>query len=364
MNPKVLFVSTQYPPDLGGGPVVAKTIVESLNKYNFNTILLTSCRKENLYSQSYYYAHIKYLWPFLLAYRIRASLKKHCDIDLIILNDTGSSFAMGLLTKKHRAKAIPIIHGLEAEKIYLPATVKSNAIRLFHKRTIVGSRAILAVGEFINNKFINLNLGPYIAEKMRWQYIGVDVDRFSSLSAKSGRISSNGITLVTASRLIWEKGFRSKIGIFTELIDRGESFRWIIVGDGPNRQEIEDSLRQYEDHVEFVGAKDHQSLTRIYSDADIFWLLSDYDEALPLSYLEAQACGLPCIGRCRGGVKETISSKTGYLVSSDDECLRILSNWTETFRDFCGESIRSSVKEKFDKNLNMDGLSKWLRTLM
>ena len=61
--------------------------------------------------------------------------------------------------------------------------------------------------------------------------------------------------------------------------------------------------------------------------ADCFWLLSNYDECLPLVYLEAQACGIPAIGRKKGGTQETIRNRrTGFLVKSDEECLEILLN--------------------------------------
>lgn len=56
--------------------------------------------------------------------------------------------------------------------------------------------------------------------------------------------------------------------------------------------------------VIFLGRRNRDELSYYYSAADCFWLLSNYDECLPLVYLEAQACGIPAIGRKKGGRKK------------------------------------------------------------
>ncbi|WP_286156169.1 glycosyltransferase [Parabacteroides goldsteinii] len=79
--------------------------------------------------------------------------------------------------------------------------------------------------------------------------------------------------------------------------------------------------------VIFLGRRSRDELSFYYSAADCFWLLSNYDECLPLVYLEAQSCGIPAIGRKKGGTQETIQDRrTGFLVKSDEECLEILLN--------------------------------------
>ena len=75
----------------------------------------------------------------------------------------------------------------------------------------------------------------------------------------------------------------------------------------------------------FEGAKNREELRYYYSNVDIFWLLSNFDESFGLVYLEAQACGCPAIGRNSAGVKEAINDgESGFLINSEDEVLDIL----------------------------------------
>ena len=67
-------------------------------------------------------------------------------------------------------------------------------------------------------------------------------------------------------------------------------------------------------------------LRDFYSNSDVFWLLSNFDESLPLVYIEAQTCGCPVIGRNKGGVRETISKNSGFLVENEFEAFQILKN--------------------------------------
>ncbi len=56
-----------------------------------------------------------------------------------------------------------------------------------------------------------------------------------------------------------------------------------------------------------------------YSAADVVVLLSDDIETFPLSFLEAQACGVPVVGMDTGGVRETfVDGQTGFLVKQGD----------------------------------------------
>ena len=56
-----------------------------------------------------------------------------------------------------------------------------------------------------------------------------------------------------------------------------------------------------------------------YSAADVVVLVSDDIETFPLSFLEAQACGVPVIGMDTGGVRETlVEGQTGFVVEQGD----------------------------------------------
>jgi glycosyltransferase involved in cell wall biosynthesis len=79
--------------------------------------------------------------------------------------------------------------------------------------------------------------------------------------------------------------------------------------------------------TKFLGRlDDDESLRRAYSAADVFVCPSEEDN-LPLTVMEAMACGTPSVGFRTGGVPEMVEeSKTGFLAEPFDtnhlaECL-------------------------------------------
>ncbi len=69
-----------------------------------------------------------------------------------------------------------------------------------------------------------------------------------------------------------------------------------------------------------LGNVERKKLKYVYSDASVFLLLSDYDEAHPLVYMEAALCGLPSIAWNKGGCPEAIiNGKTGILINKIDD---------------------------------------------
>jgi glycosyltransferase involved in cell wall biosynthesis len=88
-----------------------------------------------------------------------------------------------------------------------------------------------------------------------------------------------------------------------------------IVGDGPQRQNLEDlAARLKLPGVRFLGAKSTDELPTFYRDARVV-VLPSRREGLPISLLEAGACGAICVGSRTPGIPEIIEEGiTGYLV--------------------------------------------------
>jgi glycosyltransferase involved in cell wall biosynthesis len=78
-----------------------------------------------------------------------------------------------------------------------------------------------------------------------------------------------------------------------------------IAGDGPARTQVEDAMKPLGARVQFLGALKPDALDAAYTRAGaLIW--PGVDEAFGVTYLEAQAHGLPVIAQDRPGVRDVL----------------------------------------------------------
>ncbi|MBL0373652.1 glycosyltransferase family 4 protein [Rhizobium sp. KVB221] len=92
-----------------------------------------------------------------------------------------------------------------------------------------------------------------------------------------------------------------------------------IAGDGVCRKEVEAAFAAFPPgRVEWHGLKPAEEVAVLLSEGSIF-LWPGCREAYGLSYLEAQAAGLPVVGQAEGGVPEVVvDGRSGILTPSGD----------------------------------------------
>lgn len=104
----------------------------------------------------------------------------------------------------------------------------------------------------------------------------------------------NALTICHVGRLMPQKNHSFLLDVFQALHEKVPNSKLLLVGDGP----LEATLRQkvqalgLQDAVCFLGVR--SDVERILQAADIF-LFPSFFEGLPLTVVEAQAAGLPCI---------------------------------------------------------------------
>ncbi|WP_328586504.1 glycosyltransferase family 4 protein [Sulfitobacter sp. EhC04] len=82
-----------------------------------------------------------------------------------------------------------------------------------------------------------------------------------------------------------------------------------IAGDGPARAEVAALMAPFGDKVRFLGALTDDALNDAYARASLlFW--PGVNEAFGLTYLEAQAAGLPVVAQDRPGVRDVLAPGT------------------------------------------------------
>ena len=84
-----------------------------------------------------------------------------------------------------------------------------------------------------------------------------------------------------------------------------DTTRLEIAGDGPARAQVEAAFAPFGDRVKFLGALEPAALSAAYARAGaLIW--PGVDEAFGMTYLEAQAHGLPVIAQDRDGVRDVL----------------------------------------------------------
>lgn len=103
--------------------------------------------------------------------------------------------------------------------------------------------------------------------------------------------------------------------VMAALRDRGERFRAVIVGDGPDREAVEQTLREKEldSVVHMLGPRCNDEVRRLMHGADILFLPSQW-EGIALAIYEAMAMGLAVVGADVGGQRELVTPGCGVLL--------------------------------------------------
>lgn len=161
---------------------------------------------------------------------------------------------------------------------------------------------------------------------------------------------------LAAGRLEEVKNFPALLEAMTAL---PQCARAVIAGSGSQAEALRTLARSMgiENSVRFLG---HQSnLLRWMQAADGF-ALSSHWEGLPMTLLEAGACGLPCVSTAVAGATEIIlEGQTGLLVPAGDqnalnEAMRRLMAMSASERLAMGNAARQSILARYSIHSVLD----------
>ena len=144
---------------------------------------------------------------------------------------------------------------------------------------------------------------------------GVDLSRFKALphsvDRKTARatwnISEHAPLALYLGRLAPEKNGRVLLESFALASREVPGAKLLIVGNGPSNVEWREWSREFaiENAVVFAGAIDAAQVPAILRIADVF-VSASVSEVHPLTFIEAMASGLPCVGTPSPGVCDMI----------------------------------------------------------
>lgn len=192
-------------------------------------------------------------------------------------------------------------------------------------------------------------------------YNGVDLTPYKSAEYSAERkqlraelgLNDNDFVVAQVARLDYLKDHLTAIRAIERVAQKCDSVRLLLVGDGPERAEIETEIqnRGIAAHVRLLGMR--SDVSRILAASDAF-LLTSISEGIPLTVIEAMFAGLPVVCTRVGGIPEIVEDPLTALLADagdDDGLARHLLRLAAEpqFRDELGQRGRQHAVEHFSE---------------
>jgi glycogen synthase len=346
---RVLFWSDTFWPSIGGVEILAAKLLPALRARGYEFIVVAPKNHKELPDETDYKGIPVYRFPFwrgsgysiidhLVEIRQKViKLKNAFTPDLVHINAVGGGNFFHLTT----ANADPLLVTLHGEWESRIEPVVGRTLRAAD--WVVGcSAAILNRGR---------QLVPEITARSSVIHNGLELP---SLAPKP--LPFNGARLLCLGRLLSYKGFDLALDAFAKIVAYFPNARLVIVGDGPERRNLEQQIARSKlaGSVELAGlVAPHQVPTLINSATLV--LIPSREEAFSLVALEAALMARPVVATRVGGLPEVVlHGQTGLLVDSGNpdalaEAVRFLLADSEVTKRM-GQTARNRAMEKFSWN--------------
>lgn len=154
--------------------------------------------------------------------------------------------------------------------------------------------------------------------------------------------------IVTSAQLVYRKGFDFLCAVAGEVLPRHPDWKWLILGEGPQREEIEAycQANHIEGQLVLEGLVEH--VEKYLVRASVF-VLTSREEGLPMCLLEARTYGVPAVSFdiCTGPREIISEGVNGYLIEPFDT--KAMAEKLELLMD--NEPLRQQMGDEAKKNL-------------
>jgi len=155
---------------------------------------------------------------------------------------------------------------------------------------------------------------------------------------------NSSFKFIYAGRVSREKNIEIMLKAFTKLIESGSDADLIVVGDGPQRDELQ--MKYNDPQIVFTGYLYGDELAEVYASADLF-VFPSLTDTFGNVVLEAHASGLPAIVSNEGGPQEIVEShESGLVVNArtPDEMFEAMKRVSEDLKLY--ERLKKNAAQK------------------
>lgn len=366
---KILITSDTYFPVINGISVSIYNLYTQLTKLGNEVKILTLSQEKNSKKEGDVYYIKSFPCKVYPNTRITISyfdkfLQEIIDWKPDIIH-TQTEFSAFLFAEKiSKALNIPIVHTYHTlysqytDYFIKNKTIGNRIVSLLSKKIMNKTDIVIAPTDKVKNELLSYKVKTFIQVLPT----GIDFSSFQeqiSLNKKSKLKEIYGISekekiLITVGRLGKEKNISELLVNFKELLTLNDNIRFLIVGDGPNRDNlIKESVNlNINNKVIFTGMISRNEIADYYKISDIFMSAST-SETQGLTYIEALASGLPEICRydkCLEGVLK--DGYNGFSYTNKEEflnCINKLLNDKDLYNKF-SQNAKHSVQKYSAEN--------------
>jgi glycosyltransferase involved in cell wall biosynthesis len=182
---------------------------------------------------------------------------------------------------------------------------------------------MITSSEAVRRSFIERGIRE---DKITTIYNGIDFSKFDSIDRVEARnrirpelgLKDSTFLVGTVARLQRVKGVECLIEAANHIVESVPNARFLIVGDGPQKAELQYRIKQLDLSSRFIFAGTREDVPAILSALDLF-VLPSLSEALGIAVIEALLMRVPVVATNVGGVPEVVKSgETGLLVPPKD----------------------------------------------
>ena len=202
----------------------------------------------------------------------------------------------------------------------VPEALGEVFLRAYMPSFCKGCDLVIAPSNGLKQVLMNLGVDRHIEVIPN----GVDIKPFQNIEHPIPRkklgFQPEDIVLTYMGSVGPEKNLPFLLRAFAGVANTFENVRLLIIGDGSERENLEDRVRVMgiSDKVKFTGMIPYTNLPAYMAVADAF-VTASISEVHPLSVIEALASGLPVVGIQSPGISDTVEDGiTGYLAQKED----------------------------------------------
>lgn len=357
---RIMFLVTSMP--VGGAETLLVNLVRGLNRQKFSPEIV--CLKDRgplgeelAREMPVYHDLISGKFDFLVLPRLWRLMRKQ-KIDAVVTVGAGDKMFWGRLAAK--LSGVPVIVSA------LHSTGWPDSVGRLNRLLTPLTDAFVGVADAHGQHLIEHEHFP--TEKVQIIYNGIDTTRFGPGDKVTARhalgLPADAKVVAILAALRPEKNHAMFLAGAKEILRREPRAQFLVIGDGPLREELEQFARQLgiDSATQFLGSR--HDVEHLLQAVDVLALTS-HNEASPVSILEGLSCGVSCIASNVGSVSETvIDNVTGKLFPAGDQTayvngvLELLEN--ETLREKMAAAGRQMVIE----NRSLDAMVRGYESLL